>query len=275
PAPREVVWAALNDPAILKQSIAGCTKLEKTSATEFAAKVTAKVGPVKANFAGDVKLSKLKPPRSYVISGQGKGGAAGFAKGGATVKLDEKDGQTLLTYDVDAQVGGKLAQIGSRLVQSTARKMADDFFKKFAKLVTAIPTQSATKKTAAKKASAKKTAAKKTAAKKTAAKKTAVKKTAAKKSATKKSVVRRTAPRKSAARNVTPIAAAVKKATDAKKAAAANASPVLEKVADTVAEVDAASSGAEKSASSQSSSNTWWLVGGIALGLLVVYLLTR
>ncbi|MGI9463872.1 MAG: SRPBCC family protein, partial [Aestuariivirgaceae bacterium] len=135
PASREAVWAALNDPEILKQSIAGCTELNKKSDTEFDAKVTAKVGPVKANFAGNVKLSKLKPPVSYVISGQGKGGAAGFAKGGATVNLEEQDGQTLLRYDVDAQVGGKLAQIGSRLIQSTARKMADDFFKQFAKLV--------------------------------------------------------------------------------------------------------------------------------------------
>ena len=108
-APRQVVWDALNDPEILKQSITGCQEVKKKSDTEFEAKVTAKVGPVKASFIGDVKLSKLNPPRSYVISGEGKGGVAGFAKGGATVRLsDTGDSATKLSYDVDAQVGGKL-----------------------------------------------------------------------------------------------------------------------------------------------------------------------
>lgn len=132
PAPRESVWTALNDPKILKASIAGCEELTKNSDTDFSAQVTAKVGPVKAKFAGAVTLSNLNPPESYVISGQGKGGVAGFAKGGATVNLVDQGEQTLLRYDVNAQVGGKLAQIGSRLIQSTAKKMADDFFKKFA-----------------------------------------------------------------------------------------------------------------------------------------------
>jgi len=168
PAPREQVWKALNDPAILKQSITGCKQLNKDSDTEFSAVVQAKVGPVKATFNGDVKLSNLKAPESYVLSGQGKGGVAGFAKGKATVTLKEADNgaATVLSYDVDAQVGGKLAQIGSRLISSTAKKMANDFFKKFAKLAakddTAKPAKKAVKKTPA----AKKTAAKKNPAQK-------------------------------------------------------------------------------------------------------------
>jgi carbon monoxide dehydrogenase subunit G len=138
-APRQVVWDALNDPDVLKQCITGCEEIKKKSDTELEAKVTAKVGPVKASFVGAVKLSKLNPPRSYVISGEGKGGVAGFAKGGATVQLsDTADGHTKLSYDVDAQVGGKLAQIGSRLIDSTAKKMATDFFKKFNKVVSEL-----------------------------------------------------------------------------------------------------------------------------------------
>ena len=134
-APREAVWTALNDPEVLKQCIPGCEELEKTSDTEFSAKVTAKVGPVSAKFAGSVSLSDLNPPESYKISGEGKGGAAGFAKGGATVTLAEDGGATLLGYEVEGQVGGKLAQIGARLIDGTAKKMADDFFGKFAALV--------------------------------------------------------------------------------------------------------------------------------------------
>jgi carbon monoxide dehydrogenase subunit G len=162
-APRQVVWDALNDPDVLKQCITGCEEIKKKSDTELEAKVTAKVGPVKASFVGAVKLSKLNPPRSYVISGEGKGGVAGFAKGGATVQLsDTADGHTKLSYDVDAQVGGKLAQIGSRLIDSTAKKMATDFFKKFNKVVSELAqgagtegkSKPAAKKTAAKKASA-------------------------------------------------------------------------------------------------------------------------
>lgn len=169
PAPRQRVWEALNDPEVLKQSIPGCQEITKHSPTEFEAKVVAKVGPVKANFAGTVTLSKLNPPESYVISGQGKGGAAGFAKGGASVRLEEAGDKTRLTYDVDAQVGGKLAQIGSRLIDSTARKMADDFFKRFAKAVAdgeaAAGEEGAPAKKPAKKA-AKRAAAKKPGARK-------------------------------------------------------------------------------------------------------------
>ena len=139
-APRETVWAALNEPEVLKRCIAGCEKLEKVSDTEFTATVKAKVGPVSVKFAGAVTLSDLDPPASYTISGEGKGGAAGFAKGGAKVALTADGGATVLTYDVEARVGGKLAQIGSRLVDSTAKKFADDFFGRFAEEV-AGPTE--------------------------------------------------------------------------------------------------------------------------------------
>lgn len=131
PAPRDVVWEALNDPEVLKACIPGCQTLEKTSDTSFSATVQAKVGPVKAKFAGDVTLSDIDPPNGYTISGEGKGGAAGFAKGGAKVALADDGGETILTYEVDANVGGKLAQIGSRLIDSTAKKMAGEFFSKF------------------------------------------------------------------------------------------------------------------------------------------------
>ena len=135
-APREKVWAALNDPEILKQCIPGCEEIEKHSDTELTAKVVAKVGPVKAKFAGKVTLSDIDPPNGYTITGEGSGGAAGFGKGGAAVKLNP-DGHdaTLLEYTAHAQVGGKLAQIGSRLIDGTARKMADDFFAKFTQVV--------------------------------------------------------------------------------------------------------------------------------------------
>jgi carbon monoxide dehydrogenase subunit G len=136
-APRQTVWAALNDPDTLKLAIPGCEEIEKTSATEFTAKVKAKVGPVSARFAGAVTLSDLDPPNGYTISGEGKGGAAGFAKGGAKVRLEEDGTATILHYDVKAQVGGKLAQIGSRLIDSTAKKMADEFFAKFSETVSA------------------------------------------------------------------------------------------------------------------------------------------
>lgn len=136
PAPQSRVWEALNDPDVLRRSIPGCIELVKHSPTEFSAKVMAKVGPVKATFAGDVTLSNLNPPHSYRISGKGTGGVAGFAEGGAEVRLEEIDGQTKLIYDVDAKVGGKLAQIGSRLIESTARRMADEFFNRFAEAVT-------------------------------------------------------------------------------------------------------------------------------------------
>ncbi len=133
-ASRSVVWEALNDPDVLKQSISGCEKLDKTSPTDFSATVTAKIGPVKAKFNGAVTLSDLNPPESYTISGEGKGGVAGFVKGQANVSLTEDGSETVLSYKVKAQVGGKLAQLGSRLIASTARKMADDFFKRFSEI---------------------------------------------------------------------------------------------------------------------------------------------
>jgi carbon monoxide dehydrogenase subunit G len=135
PAPREQVWAALNDPAMLKASLPGCESLEKLSDHEFAATVVAKVGPVKAKFNGNVTLSNLNPPESYTISGEGKGGAAGFAKGGADVRLTEEGDVTVLTYTAKADVGGKLAQLGSRLIDGTAKKMADEFFRNFSNQV--------------------------------------------------------------------------------------------------------------------------------------------
>ena len=135
PATREAVWAKLNDPEVLKSCVPGCEQLDKTSDTEFQAIASIKIGPVKARWKGKVRLSDLDPPNSYKISGEGEGGVAGFAKGGATVALADKDGGTLLTYNVEAQIGGKLAQLGQRLINSAAKKTADDFFAKFAKAV--------------------------------------------------------------------------------------------------------------------------------------------
>lgn len=137
PAPRDAVWRALNDPEILKQAIPGCEEVVKLSDTEFTAKVTSKIGPVSAKFAGKVTLSDLDPPNGYKISGEGQGGAAGFAKGGAEVKLEpgSSDQETMLRYTVHAQVGGKIAQIGSRLIDGVARKTAEQFFGKFAEIV--------------------------------------------------------------------------------------------------------------------------------------------
>ena len=138
PAPRDTVWHALNDPAVLKASIPGCESLEKTSETEMKASASVKIGPIAARFAGKVQLLDLDPPTSYRIEGEGQGGVAGFAKGGAVVRLaDDADG-TLLTYDVKAQVGGKIAQLGARLIDATAKQMADAFFTRFAAEVTAL-----------------------------------------------------------------------------------------------------------------------------------------
>lgn len=135
PAPRAEVWEKLNDPEVLKTCIPGCESVDKVSDTEFTAKVVARVGPVKASFSGKVTLTDLVPPESYTISGEGTGGVAGFAKGSAKVSLDDIGAETVLRYGVQAQVGGKLAQIGSRLIDATSRKMADDFFNRF---VTAV-----------------------------------------------------------------------------------------------------------------------------------------
>ena len=129
PAPRETVWDKLNDPEVLKACIPGCECLEKTSDTEFLAVAVTKIGPVKATFKGKVTLTDLDPPNGYKISGEGDGGVAGFAKGGATRRRStDKDGGTLLTYNVEAQIGGKLAQLGQRLINGAAKKIADDFF---------------------------------------------------------------------------------------------------------------------------------------------------
>ncbi len=136
PASREVVWQKLNDADVLKACIPGCQSLDKTSDTSFEAVAKIKVGPVGASFKGKVNLTDLDPPNGYRISGEGEGGVAGFAKGGATVKLADNDnGGTKLSYDVEAQIGGKLAQLGGRLIDSTARKLAGEFFASFGEVV--------------------------------------------------------------------------------------------------------------------------------------------
>jgi carbon monoxide dehydrogenase subunit G len=132
PAPRETVWQKLNDPEVLKACIPGCEQLDVIGENEFQAVATNKIGPVKARFKGKVRLTDLDPPNGYRISGEGDGGVAGFAKGGATVALAPKDGGTLLTYQVEAQIGGKLAQLGQRLINGAAKKLADQFFERFA-----------------------------------------------------------------------------------------------------------------------------------------------
>jgi uncharacterized protein len=134
-APRQVVWEKLNDPEVLKACVPGCEQLDKLGDNEFQAVSVMKVGPVKARWKGKIKLSDLDPPNGYKITGEGEGGVAGFAKGGANVHLADKDGGTLLKYDVDAQIGGKLAQLGQRLIAGAAKKMADEFFVKFGETV--------------------------------------------------------------------------------------------------------------------------------------------
>lgn len=135
PAPREKVWAALNNPEILKGAIPGCESMEKLSDSELKATASVKIGPISARFSGKVNLLDLDPPNGYRIEGEGQGGVAGFAKGGATVKLAEDGDGTLLSYDVKAQVGGKIAQLGARLIDATAKQMADAFFDRFAAAV--------------------------------------------------------------------------------------------------------------------------------------------
>jgi carbon monoxide dehydrogenase subunit G len=130
-APREKVWAALFDVETLKACIPGCKELEQTSPTSFAAKVQLKVGPVSATFAGTVELQDIDAPNGCRIAGQGNGGIAGFAKGGSQVTLVEEGGETVLSYDAKAEIGGKLAALGGRLVQATSRKLADQFFSAF------------------------------------------------------------------------------------------------------------------------------------------------
>ncbi|MGP2490968.1 SRPBCC family protein [Mesorhizobium sp. PUT5] len=135
-APIQKVWEALNDPDVLRESIPGCQSLEKKSDTELAATVVLKIGPIKATFQGEVTLSNLNPPHSYTIQGEGKGGIAGFAKGGADVTLSEDGADTtVLKYAAKADVGGKIAQLGSRLIDSTSRKLAGQFFSTFGEKV--------------------------------------------------------------------------------------------------------------------------------------------
>ena len=135
PAPRQKVWEALNDADVLRACIPGCESLEKLSDTEMTATVVTKIGPVKAKFTGEVRLENINAPVSYTIAGEGKGGIAGFAKGGADVALEEVPEGTKLSYAVKAQIGGKLAQLGSRLIDSVSKKLADEFFANFAKAV--------------------------------------------------------------------------------------------------------------------------------------------
>ena len=134
-ASQDVVYAALNDPEILKQCIPGCEELVKHSNTELEAKVVLKIGPVKAKFSGNVTLSPTAPPERFSLAGTGNGGAAGYVKGGAVVELEQHQDGTLLRYTATADIGGKLAQLGSRLIQGTAKKLAAEFFKSFADLV--------------------------------------------------------------------------------------------------------------------------------------------
>ncbi|MBW4710203.1 carbon monoxide dehydrogenase subunit G [Roseobacter sp. YSTF-M11] len=134
-APMEDVYAALNDPEILRQCIPGCEELVQTSDTQLEAKVVLKVGPVKARFSGEVALDKSGAPTRFSLTGQGNGGAAGHAKGGADVTLETLGDQTVLRYDAKAQIGGKLAQLGNRLIQGTAKKLAAKFFANFAKVM--------------------------------------------------------------------------------------------------------------------------------------------
>jgi len=138
-ASRETVWAALNDIEVLKQCIPGCESLERQSDTEMTAKVKLTVGPVSARFSGKVTLSEIDPPNGYRIAGEGSGGAAGFAKGSAQVRLVEDGEDTLLRYEAKADVGGKLAQVGGRLIDATARKLAGEFFSKFGAVVGSVP----------------------------------------------------------------------------------------------------------------------------------------
>jgi carbon monoxide dehydrogenase subunit G len=130
-APRGKVWDALNDPAVLKAAIPGCESLEKQSDTAMKATAAVKIGPIAARFSGNVQLSDLDPPNGYTIAGEGQGGVAGFAKGGAKVHLADDGANTLLTYEVHAQVGGKIAQLGARLIDASAKQMADAFFDRF------------------------------------------------------------------------------------------------------------------------------------------------
>jgi uncharacterized protein len=196
PAPIEAVWHALNDVTILQQCIPGCESITKTSDTAMTARVVIKIGPVKAGFNGHVQLKDLKPPFGYRIEGKGEGGLAGHASGGASVQLETVPEGTRMTYDVDAQVGGKMAMLGSRLIDSTARSLAGQFFDKFAELAAHVKVATGAKALPKKRVAAK-TPKKKTPAKKVAPKKAVTKKAPVKKGAAKKSVAKKSASKKS------------------------------------------------------------------------------
>jgi uncharacterized protein len=134
-ASQQVVWDKLNDPEVLKACIPGCESLEKTADNELQAVAKIKIGPVSATFKGKVELTDINPPHGYTISGEGQGGIAGFAKGAAKVDLVPIDGGTRMTYAVEAQVGGKIAQLGARLIDGVAKRLADQFFERFAEKV--------------------------------------------------------------------------------------------------------------------------------------------
>ncbi len=144
PAPPETVWEGLNDPNVVKACIPGCEQIEKTTPTDFLATARLKIGPVSATFKGKVSLSELDQPHRCVLSGEGQGGVAGFAKGSAEVLLEPDGAGTILTYRAKANVGGKLAQIGQRLIDGAAKQIADDFFDRFSKAVAAAPVSAAT-----------------------------------------------------------------------------------------------------------------------------------
>ena len=135
-ASRDAVWAALNNPNVLKKCIPGCESMERKSPTEMIATVKVKVGPVSASFKGNITLANLNPPESYTLVSEGSGGMAGFAKGSTDVQLREEGGETVVTYTVNAQIGGKLAMLGSSLINSSSKKLAVKFFEKLSKIVT-------------------------------------------------------------------------------------------------------------------------------------------
>lgn len=145
PAAQTAVWKKLNDVAVLRRCIPGCESLERLSDDSLKAVVAVKIGPVSARFNGDVALTDLDPPNAYRLSGTGNGGAAGFASGGANVRLAPQNGGTLLSYDVDAKIGGKLAQVGNRLIDATAARLANEFFDRFAAEVEGRPPVAAEK----------------------------------------------------------------------------------------------------------------------------------
>ncbi len=138
-ASRQRVWDALNDPAALQAAIPGCDRFERSGENQFTARITNRVGPVKASFGFLIELSEIDAPNSYVLHGRGQGGAAGFANGSARVSLEDEGGDTVLIYELDARVGGKLAQLGGRLINGAAKKLADEFFSRLGEVIAGSP----------------------------------------------------------------------------------------------------------------------------------------